>query len=157
MRKLLLLFLSISSISMVKSQVQSWKTGMMTGISGVHNFADGKDREYNYVEKEFNLLAVSTLTGKKISVSILYSFDTHSIGSISSLLLKNEWDAYAIGLKNLSESNGYTGIGLEKNFILTKDLKTFLFGEIGTDLTFKKQKITFGLILNYQTKIWSRK
>lgn len=134
------------------AQIETWKTGLIAGVTATNNFS-GSAVPF---QKNFNLFAVTSLTTKKMLFSCLYSFGENAIGTLDGVSLGKEWDTYIVGFKNLSESNGYLGAGIEKLFLVNEDIKIFPFAEIGTDFKFKQKLLTIGVLLNVQGVIYKR-
>lgn len=132
------------------AQVNEIRTGAIARVITSSDFKGG-------FKNDFGVAGQISAGTKSWFFSGIYSFGNNALGTLDGILLPKRWDLYAVAVKNIKNNDGYLGIGTEKMFPLSEDVKVFIFGEIGTNFKFKKNTLSFGVILNTSRRILKRK
>ena len=78
---------------------------------------------------------------------IMFDVGNNTIETLHGFLLPHAWDVYVFLSKNLTTSQGYGSMGIEKVLPLHANFEFVFYGEIGTD--FKgANSVSFGLVMH---------
>ena len=78
---------------------------------------------------------------------IMFDVGNNTIETLNGFLLPRTWDVYTFLSENLTTSQGYGSIGIEKVLPVHANFEFVFFGEVGTD--FKgTNSVTFGLVMH---------